>query len=89
MCPLLQVSRNKAVDEALCDVSCFGGFCPFGVVLQTNFDELEGLLMQAAQTADSVEDAKQAVSPKVLLLACHACCGLRLNGLLDVRKCRL
>ena len=69
MCPLLQVSRNKAVDEALCDVSCFGGFCPFGVVLQTNFDELEGLLMQAAQTADPVEDAKQAVPPRVLLLA--------------------
>ena len=34
MCPLLQVSRKKAVDEAFCDVSCFGGFCPFGVVGQ-------------------------------------------------------
>ena len=46
-------------------------------VLQTNFDELEGLLMQAAsaQTADPVEDAKQAVPPRVLLLACLACCG--------------
>ena len=39
--------------------------------LQTHFDELEGLLMQAAsaQTADPVEDAKQAVPPRVLLLA--------------------
>ena len=45
--------------------------------LQTHFDELEGLLMQAAsaQTADPVEDAKQAVPPRVLLLACLACCG--------------
>ena len=32
ICPLLQVSRNKAVDEALCGVSCLSGFCPFGVV---------------------------------------------------------
>ena len=40
-------------------------------MLQTNFAELEGLLMQAAsaQTADPVEDAKQAVPPRVLLLA--------------------
>ena len=35
MCPLLQVSRNKAVDEALCGVSCLSGFCPFGVVGNT------------------------------------------------------
>ena len=50
--------------------------------LQTHFDELEGLLMQAAsaQTADPVEDAKQAVPPRVLLLACLACCGLRLSS---------
>ena len=32
MCPLLQVSRNKAVDKAPCGVSCLSGFCPFGVV---------------------------------------------------------
>ena len=45
--------------------------------LQTNFDELEGLLMQAesAQTAAPVEHVKQAVPPRVLLLACHVCCG--------------
>ena len=92
MCPLLQGSRDKAVDEALCGVSCLSGFCPGGArELQTNFDELEGLLMQAAsaQTADPVEDAKQAVPPRVLLLACLSCCGLRLSGLLEVRNCRL
>ena len=73
---MLQVSRNKAVDELLCGVSCFGSFCLVLSVwwareLQTHFDELEGLLMQAAsaQTADPVEDAKQAVPPRVLLLA--------------------
>ena len=39
--------------------------------LQTYFDGLDWLLMQAAsaQTADPVEDAKQAVPPRVLLLA--------------------
>ena len=37
--------------------------------LQTNFDELEGLLMQAelARIAAPVEDAKQAVPARVLL----------------------
>ena len=48
-------------------------------------------LMQAAaaQTADPIEDAKQAVPPRALLLACLACCGLRLSGLLEVHNCRL
>ena len=56
--------------------------------LQTNVDELEGLLMQAAsaQTADPVEDAKQAVPPRVLLLRCFAC-SLCLLG--HVRRMRL
>ena len=65
-------AEDKTVDEACCDVSCLRWFLSFRCggsrELQTNFDELEGLLVQAAsaQTADPVEDAKQAVPPRVL-----------------------
>ena len=74
-------AEDKTVDEACCDVSCLRWFLSFRCggsrELQTNFDELEGLLMQAAsaQTADPVEDAKQAVPPRVLG---GCCCWLAL-----------
>ena len=77
---------------ALFGVSCLSVFvlfrCGGARELQTNVDELEGLLMQAAsaQTADPVEDAKQAVPPRVLLLRYFAC-SLCLLG--HVRRMRL
>ena len=58
------------MDEACCDVSCLRWFLSFRCggsrELQTNFDELEGLL---------IEDAKQAVPPRVLG---GCCCWLAL-----------
>ena len=95
MCPLPQGSRIKAVDEALCGVSCLSGFVLVGPGSSRRISmSLRGCLCRLPQHRLLTRSRM----PSRLCLRWCSCllallvvghCGLSLSGLFEVRNCRL